>query len=156
MAEGEPFEAEREHSWLWRQQSLGGEPFAVERERSLRWRQQLSYTQSAKISILRALVFDPQVCVVHHPTIHFNAGTRAKVMGLLREFVNERGLAHDSEEDAWSERRPRSCIFSTNHEAHVEVADLIWHVQHDGRIWRVAADSGLGLGDRERPGTVEV
>ena len=53
----------------------------------------------------------PEVLVLHCPSKHFDPEYTARLLNLLREFVDQRGLEFD---EPVRERRPRTCFMSTS------------------------------------------
>ena len=94
----------------------------------------IGYTESAIVHLARALVVNPEVLVVHRPAIHFDGKLGKLVMALLREHVDQRGLALD--EAGWARRRPRTLIYSTDYKQRAMVADEIWYIKHGtATVW---------------------
>jgi len=62
----------------------------------LAWDQVISLSQRHLLCIARGLIANPDVLVVHKPTLAFDEHTSALVLGLLKEFVDQRGI--DAEE----------------------------------------------------------
>ena len=55
----------------------------------------LPRSDRALLSLARALIANPEVLVIHTPGIFFGAVRRDLVMRVLREYVDERGVAMD-------------------------------------------------------------
>eukprot|EP00931_Biecheleriopsis_adriatica_P031991 TRINITY_DN18707_c0_g2_i5.p1 TRINITY_DN18707_c0_g2~~TRINITY_DN18707_c0_g2_i5.p1 ORF type:complete len:490 (-),score=55.60 TRINITY_DN18707_c0_g2_i5:164-1456(-) len=90
------------------------------------WLETLSGTESACLHIARALIANPEVLVIHKPTLFLNTEMAEMMCRLLRKFVHQRGLAA-SLEDIHS-RRPRTCIISARRVAGTgaQVADAVF------------------------------
>eukprot|EP00747_Dinoflagellata_sp_TGD_P096055 gnl/TRDRNA2_/TRDRNA2_166713_c3_seq2.p1 gnl/TRDRNA2_/TRDRNA2_166713_c3~~gnl/TRDRNA2_/TRDRNA2_166713_c3_seq2.p1 ORF type:complete len:514 (-),score=54.83 gnl/TRDRNA2_/TRDRNA2_166713_c3_seq2:19-1485(-) len=80
----------------------------LESEECLNWNDMLSETQRHAIHIARGLIANPNIICVRKPTSHFDDITAQKVVGLLREFVDQKGV--ESDPMKISSRRPRTCI----------------------------------------------
>ena len=52
----------------------------------------LALSDRKLIQLARALIFDPEVLVIHFPTTFFADEQRRVVMSALRDFVDNRGL----------------------------------------------------------------
>jgi ABC-type multidrug transport system fused ATPase/permease subunit len=87
------------------------------------WYRKLSYTDLACIHLARAFIVNPEVLVMHRPTIHFESGRRDAVWRLLTEFVENRGVCMP--EEGREHRRPRTVFLSTADWADVKKADRI-------------------------------
>jgi len=83
----------------------------------------LSCTDRKLLHLARALIYNPEVLVVHLPTTYFTADFRPLIMDVLREFVDERGLELDPVTKL--RRRPRTCIFSTCDPSDLDKADSV-------------------------------
>jgi len=90
------------------------------------WSTVLSHTDRCLIHIARALVMNPEVLVIHQPLANFDEGHRKLVMGLLREFVDQRGIEKPAE--GREARRPRTCIFSASNTESSELVDRVLHI----------------------------
>jgi len=90
----------------------------------------LSYTDKSLIHLARGLVMNPEVLVIHKPLAHFGDVFSAKVLSLLREFVDQRGLEKPADELLL--RRPRTCIISVSALKGLEVADVVLRVSQNG------------------------
>jgi len=64
----------------------------VHSEHELAWDQVVSLSQRHLLCIARGLIANPDVLVVHKPTLAFDERTSALVLGLLKEFVDQRGI----------------------------------------------------------------
>merc|ERR1719271_1049596 len=83
----------------------------------------LPRSDRALLSLARALIANPEVLVIHTPGIFFGAVRRDLVMRVLREYVDQRGLAMDPL--TRERRRPRTCIFSSADFLDLKYADQI-------------------------------
>jgi ABC-type multidrug transport system ATPase subunit len=87
------------------------------------WVQKLSYTDLACIHLARAFIVNPEVLVMHRPTIHFEENRREAVWSLLGEFIQNRGV--EMPVSGREHRRPRTVFLSTSVWDEVKRADLI-------------------------------
>merc|ERR1719482_2531594 len=95
------------------------------------WGKLFSSTDVAGVHIARALITNPEVLVVHRPTIYFDEHAGARVLALLHEFVDLRGLEMPITDVA--RRRPRTCVMSTSSSREVRRADMVLEVK-DKRV----------------------
>lgn len=72
---------------------------------------QLTLTDRLLVHYARAFIANPEVLVFHKPFEHLPRHKAHVVMALMREFVRERGVLKPA--DMRSQRRPRTCFFST-------------------------------------------
>jgi ABC-type multidrug transport system fused ATPase/permease subunit len=95
------------------------------------WRQSLSDAQIATISLVRAIVMNPDLLALDSPVKHFDRSTQMKVMRMLRDHVLEKGLEMGTGKEF---RRPRTVVFSTDSPVAAETADiqLFLDVSRDG------------------------
>lgn len=91
----------------------------------------LSLTTKVRIQLARALIANPEVLVLHMPCDSLRATQAEVVITKLREFVDNKGV--ELPEDVSGRRRPRTCIFTSNHHHILEKADTIWSVV-DGQM----------------------
>merc|ERR1719436_1364597 len=74
------------------------------------WCSVLTDTAKSRLTLARAFVMNPEVLVIHKPTIAFNRQESEQMIAKLRQHVDERGLALPEQERA--QRRPRTVFFS--------------------------------------------
>lgn len=72
---------------------------------------QLTLTDRLLVHYARAFIANPEVLVFHKPFEHLPKHKAHVIMSLMREFVNERGVSKRA--GMRSQRRPRTCFFST-------------------------------------------
>eukprot|EP00747_Dinoflagellata_sp_TGD_P179728 gnl/TRDRNA2_/TRDRNA2_31018_c0_seq1.p1 gnl/TRDRNA2_/TRDRNA2_31018_c0~~gnl/TRDRNA2_/TRDRNA2_31018_c0_seq1.p1 ORF type:complete len:979 (+),score=129.12 gnl/TRDRNA2_/TRDRNA2_31018_c0_seq1:84-3020(+) len=92
----------------------------------LAWHDVFSRSQVQLLCIARALVANFEVSVFHVPTGGLDDITSNRLLLMLQEYVDEKGVVQNDAEKAF--RRPRTCIFSAAHVEHAKVADEIWLV----------------------------
>jgi ABC-type multidrug transport system ATPase subunit len=86
------------------------------------WRATLTYTDQVTVHLVRALIMNPEVMVIHRPMSHFDHETQPIVFQLLKEHVRLRGLEMgDHPKDL---RRPRSVFYSTDYPEYARQADV--------------------------------
>merc|ERR1711924_400832 len=114
--------------------SLLGVPDSVQRhilaEDILNWSQVLSLSERMLLHTARALIANPEMLVVHKPTLVFDNVTAGKVLHALRSFVDEKGLEQDPSQ--WMHRRPRTCFCTVSRPAGVEIADRVFTCDRTG------------------------
>jgi ABC-type uncharacterized transport system fused permease/ATPase subunit len=110
------------------------------------WIRTFSSTDIAKINLARVFIANPEILIIHRPTIAFEEKTANEMLDLLHEFVQKRGL--ELPEDELERRRPRTCIMSTvlPKEA-VKRADMVLNID-DHRVtektWSVEKSGLVG------------
>eukprot|EP00746_Dinoflagellata_sp_MGD_P005561 gnl/MRDRNA2_/MRDRNA2_110787_c0_seq1.p1 gnl/MRDRNA2_/MRDRNA2_110787_c0~~gnl/MRDRNA2_/MRDRNA2_110787_c0_seq1.p1 ORF type:complete len:929 (-),score=162.28 gnl/MRDRNA2_/MRDRNA2_110787_c0_seq1:115-2901(-) len=76
------------------------------------WDEQLSLSQRAQLNLARAMVNNPNLLVLHKPTLYLNDELTTITFRALRQFVENRGLALSAE--GFQHRRARTCILTTS------------------------------------------
>eukprot|EP00747_Dinoflagellata_sp_TGD_P107657 gnl/TRDRNA2_/TRDRNA2_170184_c0_seq3.p1 gnl/TRDRNA2_/TRDRNA2_170184_c0~~gnl/TRDRNA2_/TRDRNA2_170184_c0_seq3.p1 ORF type:complete len:285 (+),score=53.91 gnl/TRDRNA2_/TRDRNA2_170184_c0_seq3:114-857(+) len=95
------------------------------------WQDAVSHTEKAKIHIARGLIMNPEVIVAHGPLHHFDGETCLKVLGVIKEHIQTRGLCMPVE--SIMRRRPRTCFFTVGKD-HLEAAresDVAWFIDKE-------------------------
>eukprot|EP00930_Biecheleria_cincta_P096259 TRINITY_DN88131_c0_g1_i1.p1 TRINITY_DN88131_c0_g1~~TRINITY_DN88131_c0_g1_i1.p1 ORF type:complete len:879 (+),score=147.93 TRINITY_DN88131_c0_g1_i1:104-2740(+) len=90
------------------------------------WPQVLSMTTRYMVSLARAFVFNPEVLCIHKPILSFDESIGQRVLGLLRNYVDARGIALD--DSTAHLRRPRTCIMTSAKMSSVQAADQVYHI----------------------------
>lgn len=96
----------------------------------LKWQLCLSAMETHKIHLVRALIYNPQILVLHKPVDNADAGDEHDLLlGFLREFVDQRGVSYAA--GSMTSRRPRTCFFSGgDHHARSDKnsasSDVVW------------------------------
>lgn len=93
------------------------------------WNDMLSLSQRALLHLARALVNNPEVLVLHKPTLYLDEEMTANTFKVLRDFVNDKGLEQDPAGKA--NRRPRTCITTTKTQKGVQIADKVFEIFGD-------------------------
>jgi ABC-type multidrug transport system fused ATPase/permease subunit len=91
-----------------------------EREERSNLSNTLSRSDRKLVHLARALIFNPEVLVVHTPSMYFDKRQTKAAFDALCEFVHNRGMEVDPA--ARGNRRPRTCIFTTSSLGDLEVA----------------------------------
>lgn len=94
------------------------------------WGDVLSQTHRCLVSLARALIANPEVLVIHKPTVVFDDVTTENTFMALRTYVREKGVCLDLAGRAT--RRPRTCIITTARPKGVAVADRVFKVTPTG------------------------
>jgi len=94
------------------------------------WDEVLTQTQKVQMHLIRALVANPEVLIVHKPTLVFTDEVASVVFRCLKAFVDKRGLDLNPEE--WHLRRPRTCIITASRHTGCEMADKIYLINPAG------------------------
>eukprot|EP00930_Biecheleria_cincta_P042802 TRINITY_DN29452_c0_g1_i1.p1 TRINITY_DN29452_c0_g1~~TRINITY_DN29452_c0_g1_i1.p1 ORF type:complete len:510 (-),score=73.91 TRINITY_DN29452_c0_g1_i1:31-1560(-) len=102
------------------------------------WNQVLSSTEAALLHIARALIAGPELLYIHKPTLYLNPEMTDMVTGVLREFVDHRGIDENPAE--FYLRRPRTCIVSASMTKYASMA-AGKGLQTDA-VYMVCADRG--------------
>eukprot|EP00747_Dinoflagellata_sp_TGD_P139204 gnl/TRDRNA2_/TRDRNA2_175872_c0_seq1.p2 gnl/TRDRNA2_/TRDRNA2_175872_c0~~gnl/TRDRNA2_/TRDRNA2_175872_c0_seq1.p2 ORF type:complete len:198 (+),score=28.56 gnl/TRDRNA2_/TRDRNA2_175872_c0_seq1:513-1106(+) len=121
---------------------LGFSPFVLELvkqgvdgEKHL-WETILSQTQLALCMLARALIANPEVLCVHKPTMCFAEKGTVKIMRLLREFVDKKGV--DMNPNALHYRRPRTCFMTSSKMLGIQLADKVYNVSLECGVHSIA------------------
>eukprot|EP00930_Biecheleria_cincta_P082408 TRINITY_DN72142_c0_g1_i1.p1 TRINITY_DN72142_c0_g1~~TRINITY_DN72142_c0_g1_i1.p1 ORF type:complete len:990 (+),score=145.86 TRINITY_DN72142_c0_g1_i1:90-3059(+) len=108
-------------------QACAGSPQSiVEREKqkaALSREGRLPHTEKVLLNFARAFIMNPEVLIIHKPLDHFDNLHARRVVELLKEFVDCRGLEKPPEE--LNLRRPRTCIFSVSSTDDVVDVDIL-------------------------------
>ncbi|CAE7756423.1 potA [Symbiodinium pilosum] len=81
---------------------------------------------SGRSSLSNTQVMNPEVLILHKPLEHFDYVFARRVVEILREFVDLRGL--EKPRDSLHLRSPRTCIFSVGHLENLEDVDILLQV----------------------------
>mmetsp|Transcript_40679 Transcript_40679/g.73295 ORF Transcript_40679/g.73295 Transcript_40679/m.73295 type:complete len:1003 (-) Transcript_40679:64-3072(-) len=100
-------------------------------EKSVMSQHSLPYTEKCLLHLCRAFVMNPEVLILHKPLEHFNHLHARRVVDLLREFVDNRGLEKPEEELGL--RRPRTAIFSVGNADDIDLADVLLQM-NEGKV----------------------
>lgn len=92
-----------------------------------RWMKVLTVKEASMINLARALVANPHVLCIHKPTLAKAANDAELVMRLLKEFVDNRGIAQPSDQPV-SSRRPRTILYTSISPKSLKYADQIYQV----------------------------
>lgn len=90
------------------------------------WKAFLSETDCARLNLIRVLVANPEVLVMHKPTMYFSDSVREDMMSLLKEHVVQKGIELPEADKKW--RRPRTVFFSAETAATLIYADEVYEV----------------------------
>merc|ERR1712216_603910 len=95
-------------------------------EKQPNWGESLSQSVSSMLCLARALIANPEILILHKPTLPFDEVASDLVLKVLKEFVDYKGI---SEHPArWYMRRPRTCVYSAVELADLVYADVIYHI----------------------------
>lgn len=101
----------------------------IEEETRQNWDSHLSLTQKMSLHLARALIANPDMLILHKPTIAFDSDTASDIMKTLKKFVEHRGLCFDANIGL---RRRKTCIITKTRLEGCEMADKIFWVQKTG------------------------
>jgi len=90
------------------------------------WPDLLSQSVASALCIARALIANPEILILHKPTLPFDEVMSDLVLKVLKEFVDLKGIGQDP--STWYMRRPRTCVYSTMEPADLIYADLVYHL----------------------------
>eukprot|EP00929_Paragymnodinium_shiwhaense_P080069 TRINITY_DN41736_c0_g6_i1.p1 TRINITY_DN41736_c0_g6~~TRINITY_DN41736_c0_g6_i1.p1 ORF type:complete len:880 (-),score=187.98 TRINITY_DN41736_c0_g6_i1:168-2807(-) len=115
----------------------------------------LSASQIKRIHLARAFIYNPEVLILNVPTSAFDKATQSGcIMGSLRQFVTQKGLAMDmlpGQAAASSDTvRPRTCIFTTGDEEETKFADYVHPLSDYGGASKGMMPGGMDV-NRESP-----
>lgn len=94
------------------------------------WKSVLSATECCLLHIARALVFNPELLILHTPTVMLNDAAATRVLNTLQKYVRNHGLEKDPTKKHL--RRPRTCIFTASRTQAVKAADKVYQITQSG------------------------
>lgn len=97
-----------------------------EHTRSSSWSQRLSNTDYSRLNLARVFCENPEILVMHKPAADFDDRERCKIIHLLREHVDEKGL--DLPPESKRTRRPRTLFFTSSTILGIQTADCVFKV----------------------------
>jgi len=92
------------------------------------WQLALSNSDKVLISLVRALIYNPEVLIMNKPTQRLPDSASEQVIRLITEYVRNRGV--DLPADPTHRRRPRTAFVSFVRYDGVRQADVIWKVEN--------------------------
>lgn len=105
----------------------------AKKKKDMDWHLRLSFNEEKMVHLTRALVYNPEILVLSKPTADADRADVNMILGLMREFVDQRGVECDA--DSRDIRRPRTAIFSggeaTDANKAEEMSDIVWHLSGD-------------------------
>jgi len=102
------------------------------------WERVVSETDAHLLSIVRALLANYELLILHRPVSGLTQQTASKVMDLLQEFVALRGIGQDP--SGWHTRSPRTCIISC----------IRWDSAfHAGEVYHIHKNTGINCLPRQ-------
>jgi len=109
-----------------RERFLAGEDDDQDPE-SRNWRNFLSISDVMLVHLARAFIYNPEILVMNRPTSQLPEQLANEVFGLLREFVDNRGIELDP--SSAEKRRPRTAFISFARAGGVLNSDVVWVVE---------------------------
>jgi len=91
------------------------------------WRNFLSISDVMLVHLARAFIYNPEILVMNRPTSQLPEQLANEVFGLLREFVDNRGIELPRESS--EKRRPRTAFISFARAGGVLNSDIVWVVE---------------------------
>jgi len=104
----------------------------VESRKDHMWSVKVSQTQRQLLSLARAFIGNPEFLCVHKPIQVLDDFTASKVLELLKEFVDNKGIECDPAE--FVARRPRTCFVTSNRKLNLDLADTILYIRGSSGI----------------------
>jgi len=96
------------------------------------WSTVLSTTQLGLLSLARAFIANPEVLVLHKPTVFFDDATATNIYICFYDFIVHRGFCMEAAKVA--SRRPRTCIITATRPQGVEAADEVFRVTPENTV----------------------
>jgi len=90
------------------------------------WRNFLSISDVMLVHLARAFIYNPEILVMNRPTSQLPESLASEVFGMLREFVDNRGI--ELPKDGAVKRRPRTAFISFARAGGVLNSDVVWVV----------------------------
>jgi ABC-type nitrate/sulfonate/bicarbonate transport system ATPase subunit len=115
------------------------------KEVDVHWNEVLSESQKRLLSIARALIANPDVLIMQQPLRYLEEATCTRVMRVLKEFVDDRGVALKSRERPL--RRPKTCIMTTGDVMSMCYADRVFLISQETGIRLLTPDHVKSLID---------
>eukprot|EP00747_Dinoflagellata_sp_TGD_P113985 gnl/TRDRNA2_/TRDRNA2_171837_c2_seq3.p1 gnl/TRDRNA2_/TRDRNA2_171837_c2~~gnl/TRDRNA2_/TRDRNA2_171837_c2_seq3.p1 ORF type:complete len:887 (+),score=135.99 gnl/TRDRNA2_/TRDRNA2_171837_c2_seq3:363-2663(+) len=109
----------------------------------LQWTEVLSHSQKSLCMLVRGVVTNPEILCIHKPTMACDEGGTAKVMSVLCEFVQNKGVVQDPE--TRHHRRPRTCIMTSSKLLGLEVVDALYMMSRENGIEAVPMSKRASL-----------
>merc|ERR1712151_859523 len=113
-------------------------------------------------NLVRAMVYNPEVLIAVRPTDECDADGAALILGLLREYVDNRGVEFTPAE--FAVQRPHTVFITSSEdregaEAAGDVADQIWRISASGLSVEkhtpiAASRAWLKVGEGDAPGSI--
>lgn len=98
----------------------------VRLDEDFHWQHHLSHTEQVKFCLLRSLLTNPEVMVLHRPFSSYDAACQEVVQQVLTRHVRDRGFGLPLE--TWVERRPRTVFFTPETKQQAALADAVWQI----------------------------
>jgi len=92
------------------------------------WQVPLSDSDTVLIHLARVFIYNPEVIVMNRPTTRLPESSSRLVIGLIEEFVKNKGVELP-DTDLWR-RRPRTAFVSFVRFQGVQAADVVWKVEN--------------------------
>jgi ABC-type multidrug transport system fused ATPase/permease subunit len=97
----------------------------------LGWMAGRTVKELSMLNLARAMIANPHILTIHKPTLAKAPKEAAAVMGILKEFVDLRGIEQEPDQPV-SSRRPRTIIFTSISYESLKHANVIYKVtNHD-------------------------
>lgn len=103
-----------------------------------KWAAELSHTDYARLNLARVLALNPEVVVIHKPALLFDDHERTKVVQILREHVEGKGLFMPVE--SYEFRRPRTLFFTSMSATAVRQAHVVYKVSMKAGVQEISLD----------------
>jgi len=95
------------------------------------WMSHLTHTDMSRLNLARALIMNPELMVLHKPSLVFNEEEKDQILTVIRRHVDERGL-HLPVGKFHQLRRPRTVFFTSASNLGMQVADAVIKVSSEG------------------------
>jgi len=95
----------------------------------------LSTSEKRCIVMARTFIANPDILCIHDPTLHLNASHAESIMALLRDMVDQRGLA--VKDVPLLNRRPRTCVFTSTRALCIRYAQATYMVDRSKGVYPV-------------------
>jgi ABC-type iron transport system FetAB ATPase subunit len=110
----------------------------------------LSRSDRKLIHLARALIYNPEIMIIHAPTAGFDRSHQHHIIEVLRTYVDEKGVLMDPSTRV--RRRPRTCIFSTGEVGDLDSVDSVLHCRDGTVVTTTKADieSSMAMWKKQR------
>mmetsp|Transcript_44846 Transcript_44846/g.100767 ORF Transcript_44846/g.100767 Transcript_44846/m.100767 type:complete len:892 (-) Transcript_44846:111-2786(-) len=109
----------------------------IESDETHPWVSALSTTEKVLLSWARAFIANPDVLILDKGLEVFDQVKKTQLLGLIKTFIDDRGLCIDNKRALWEHRTPRTVVLSTSEPFVIDQADEVISITPDGAMLKV-------------------